>query len=273
MSIYSNFSLIASCAGLSLALLITRPVAAQNSSPTNPPQPDAKKEKAKTKVYTRAEQMPQLPGGGDAEAIAAAIQNKVVYPQLAVNKRVMGYVFVKFTVGPDGLVRDINVVKGIGSGCDEAVVTAVQQLPKLEPGRQRGEPVAVRITLPVVFRLAGPPTAPAHADSATKIYTYIERMPELPSGDGEIGIIKTAQRALELPEETRVGTTTGMVYVAFTVSPSGIVRDAKVVKSLSPACDAAALTAVYKLPRFFGGQQNGRPVSVSYTIPLVFERK
>jgi protein TonB len=45
------------------------------------------------------------------------------------------------------------VLKGIGSGCDEEAVRVIKNMPKWEPGKQRGKPVKVRMSLPVVFRL------------------------------------------------------------------------------------------------------------------------
>lgn len=68
----------------------------------------------------------------------------------------------------------------------------------------------------------------------------------------------------------RQGKVDGMVHVAFVVGPSGSVYDGRVTKSLSPACDDAALAAVRKLPRFAPGKQNGKPVAVRIDFPIKF---
>ena len=105
------------------------------------------------KVYAYVEQMPQLPGGGGNAAIVTAIQSRVKYPQEALQKGVVGRVFVTFIVGKNGTVRGAKIAKGIGAGCDEAVLEAVRQLPRFIPGTQSGKPVAVSYTVPVTFKL------------------------------------------------------------------------------------------------------------------------
>lgn len=114
--------------------------------------PALKSEKAVDgKVYTIVEKMPQLPGGGGSAAIVTAIQSWVTYPAEALKNSIQGRVFVSFVVGDDGTVRDAKIVKGIGGGCDEAVLAAVQQLPHFIPGTQAGRPVAVSFIVPVTF--------------------------------------------------------------------------------------------------------------------------
>lgn len=109
------------------------------------------------KVYTYVEQIPQMPGGGGNRAIVAAIQSRVVYPVEALKQALQGQVFVSFTVGEDGAVRDAKIVKSLGGGCDETVLDAVRQLPAFTPGQQAGKPVAVSFTVPVTFAITGLP--------------------------------------------------------------------------------------------------------------------
>ena len=103
------------------------------------------------KVYTYVEQMPQLPGGGGNGAIVARILQQLKYPQLAVTERKEGTVFVSFIVTDKGDVVVPQIVKGLGAVYDEAVLAAVQKLPKFEPGKQNGKAVAVTYTLPIQF--------------------------------------------------------------------------------------------------------------------------
>ncbi|GAB3734350.1 hypothetical protein GCM10027594_15890 [Hymenobacter agri] len=223
------------------------------------------------KVYTYVEQMPQLPGGGGSMAIVSAIQSRVRYPVEALKQHITGRVFVSFTVAEDGQVRDARVVKGIGGGCDEAVLTAVQQLPQFIPGRQAGRPVPVLFTVPVTFQIAEPATAAAN-DTIERIYTLVQQMPELPGGGGSAAIIKAVQRALVQPATALASRQVEKVFVSFVVGPSGVVRDSKIVKGVNAEYDAAALAAVQHLPRFVGGKMLGRPVSVSFTVPVEFGR-
>ena len=102
-------------------------------------------------VYTYVENMPQLPGGGGNTAIMAAIQSKVVSPNVAPADRKQGRVFVSFTVMNDGAVQDVRIIKGLAAVYDAAVVAAVQQLPRFIPGTQNNRAVNVSFTVPIVF--------------------------------------------------------------------------------------------------------------------------
>ena len=90
--------------------------------------------------------MPEPIGG------IAAIQSKIVYPEIAKRAGVQGRVFVKAYVDESGNVNKVELIRGIGAGCDEAAMEAVQSV-KFKPGKQRGKPVKVQVTVPVLFRL------------------------------------------------------------------------------------------------------------------------
>jgi TonB family protein len=105
------------------------------------------------KTYTYAEQMPHLLSGGGQSAIVEAILSKIVYPKAAPGETVPnGRVFAKFTVASDGTVQNADIVKGLSPALDKAVLAAIKQLPRFEPGRQDGQAVAVSFTVPVEFK-------------------------------------------------------------------------------------------------------------------------
>ena len=97
--------------------------------------------------------------------------------------------------------------------------------------------------------------------------TYIEKLPE---GRDNPAIFRTIQHAVVMPAEIVPNALPRKVFVGFIVGPSGTVRDIKIVRGLTPACDAAALAAVRKRPRFVGEKLNGVPASVSFTVHVLF---
>jgi TonB family protein len=103
------------------------------------------------KVYTYVEQMPQMPGGGNNKAIVDYIKSKLVYPNIAAADRKEGIVFVSFIVSKEGQVKDAKIIKGLSAEYDEAVIKAVQQLPRFTPGKQEGKAVDVSFTHPIQF--------------------------------------------------------------------------------------------------------------------------
>ncbi len=103
------------------------------------------------KIFTVVEKNPSFPGG--EEKLFEYLGKTISYPQMAKEAGVKGKVYVQFVVEKDGSITDIKIIRGIGSGCDDEAKKAVKNMPKWEPGEQRGKPVRVRFVLPVNFSL------------------------------------------------------------------------------------------------------------------------
>lgn len=101
-------------------------------------------------TFIVVEKMP-LPVGG-YEAFYKKVSTSIKYPSRAKQRNAHGKVFVEFVVSPSGEPVNFKIVKGIGNGCDEEAVRVLKQI-RWEPGKQRGNPVFVKMTLPVHFRL------------------------------------------------------------------------------------------------------------------------
>ncbi|HET8866407.1 MAG TPA: energy transducer TonB [Gracilimonas sp.] len=109
-----------------------------------PPPPD--EEDVEEDFFVVVEQMPVLIGG------MGELQASVEYPEMARRAGIEGRVTVQFIVNEQGKVENARVVRGIGGGCDEEALKAVQQA-EFEPGMQRGRPVRVQYALSINFRL------------------------------------------------------------------------------------------------------------------------
>jgi periplasmic protein TonB len=111
-----------------------------------PPPPPREEEEEEPEIFIVVEEMPELIGG------LAGLQQSIRYPEMAARAGVEGTVTIQFIVDEEGNVIDPVVLRGIGAGCDEEALRAVSQA-KFVPGKQRGQPVKVRYSLPVRFRL------------------------------------------------------------------------------------------------------------------------
>ena len=100
-------------------------------------------------IFSQAEHMPQLPGGVGEAAIPSAILELIRYPEQVVG----GDTQVSFVVEPDGRVTRPALLQSLGAATDEAILDAVLRLPRFEPGRQRGQAVAVRLRVPVSIEI------------------------------------------------------------------------------------------------------------------------
>ena len=102
-------------------------------------------------VFTIVEDQPAPTGG--MVAFYDYVKQNLKYPAQARKMGIEGKVFVQFTVGKDGLLTGVKAVKGIGAGCDQEAVRVIENSPAWKPGMQRGQRVAVRMILPITFKL------------------------------------------------------------------------------------------------------------------------
>lgn len=91
--------------------------------------------------------------GGDANAFSRWVNQHLSYPDIAKENGVQGRVLLQFTVGTDGSVSAVKVLRGIDSSLDQEAVRVVSASPKWTPGRQRDRAVKVTYTFPVFFQL------------------------------------------------------------------------------------------------------------------------
>ncbi len=102
-------------------------------------------------IFRVVEKMPEYPGG--VKALMHYLANHIKYPAEAKKAKVHGRVFISFVVEKDGSISHVNVLRGIGHGCDKEAVKAVENMPRWIPGQQRGKPVRVEYNLPIKFSL------------------------------------------------------------------------------------------------------------------------
>lgn len=110
-------------------------------------------EKEDTDVIFTIVESPASPNGG-FEVFYKDIGERMNYPAQARRMGVEGRVFVEFVVNRDGTLTDLNVIKGIGAGCDEEAVRVLKSAQRWTPGKQRGKPVRQKMVLPIVFKLS-----------------------------------------------------------------------------------------------------------------------
>ncbi len=101
--------------------------------------------------FVTVEQQPVFPGGMDG--LRNFLGKNLNYPRQAAAAGVSGRVYVSFVVNTDGSLTDVQVLKGIGFGCDEEARRVVSSMPRWQPGRQSGRAVRVKFNLPISFSL------------------------------------------------------------------------------------------------------------------------
>ncbi len=110
-----------------------------------------KPKEEENKVFDVVEQMPSFPGG--MAALMAYLQKSIKYPPVAEENGIQGRVVCTFVVERDGSVTDVRVARSVDPSLDKEAVRVVSAMPKWIPGKQNGQSVRVKYTLPVSFRL------------------------------------------------------------------------------------------------------------------------
>ena len=234
------------------------------------------------RVFMVVEEMPEYPGG--IQECLRFLARNVKYPAKAIEAKTEGRVIVQFTVRADGSIADCQVERSVSPELDAEAVRVCSMMPAWKPGRQRGQAVDVRYTLPVVFRLSSPTAAdladasavsvrissgqPSSAPEEETLFQVVEEMPEFPGGMKEC--MRFLAQNMKYPASSIATKDQGRVVVQFVVRADGSVTDATVVKSVSAALDAEALRVCGLMPKWKPGRQRGQAVNVKFTIPVSF---
>jgi len=105
-------------------------------------------------------------------------------------------------------------------------------------------------------------------DDTDDTLVFAEKQPEFPGG--LTGLKHYLSKKINYPLKAAEEGIQGKVFVRFVVNKNGAVKDASIVRGVDPLLDTEALRVVKNMPKWKAGEQAGRPVSVWYTIPIVF---
>lgn len=113
---------------------------------------EEEEEEAAQQIFTVVEEMPEFPDGG-MQGLLKYLAKSIKYPVIAQENGIQGRVVCSFVVNRDGSIVDIQVLRGVDPSLDKEAVRVLGTMPKWKPGKQRGKPVRVKYTVPVMFRL------------------------------------------------------------------------------------------------------------------------
>ena len=223
-------------------------------------------------VFKVVEEMPEFVGGM-AECMKYLAAN-VNYPTEAIEKGIQGRVIVQMVVTKEGDIADTKIARGIDPLLDAEALRVVSGMPKWKPGKQKGEAVNVRYTLPVMFRLGGDADK-KEASTQTEakvdengIHQVCEEMPEFPGGMREC--MNWLSKNVNYPATAQEKGIQGRVIIQFVVERDGSITEPKVVRGVDPDLDKEALRVVSAMPNWKPGKHKGEVVRVKYTLPVMY---
>jgi len=106
-------------------------------------------------------------------------------------------------------------------------------------------------------------------EEEAQVFFVVENMPEFPGGD--LGLRKHIAQNVQYPEIAKENGIQGRVFVQFVVNQKGKVEQVKVVRGVDPSLDKEAIRVISSLPAWKPGSQRGKPVRVSFTVPINFQ--
>jgi TonB family protein len=232
-------------------------------------------------VFVVVEEQPEFPGG-DA-AMMQWLNENIRYPVIAQENGIQGRVITNFIIEKDGSISDVQIVQGVDPLIDREAVRVVSSMPKWQPGKQRGEVVRVRYTLPVVFRLTDntPNESTLISVNANdnnvstitiattdEIFVVVEKQPQFPGGDA--AMMQWLNENIRYPVIAQENGIQGRVITSFVIEKDGSISDVQIVRGIDPSLDAEAIRVISSMPKWQPGTQRGQAVRVRFTLPLVF---
>lgn len=226
-------------------------------------------------VFVVVEEAPAFPGG--ESALMKFLNDNINYPEDAQKRGKEGRVIVQYIVEKDGSLSDVNVLRSADPLLDAEAVRVVNSMPNWKPGKQRGQEVRVRYTLPVLFKLDadGKKVVLKAASDENKeqivdeVFVVVEEAPAFPGG--ESALMKFLNDNIKYPEEAQKKGAEGRVTCQFVVEKDGSLSEIKVLRSADPLLDAEAVRVIESMPKWKPGKQKGKFVRVRYTLPVFFK--
>lgn len=131
-------------------ILLTKIVVAQQHAPMRKTNLEPKTEvNGDVQVITSKE--PEFPGG--AKALQKYLADKIVYPEVAIDKGEQGTVYIQMIIELDGRITNAHILRGVSIDIDVEAMRVVKGMPKWIPAEVDGISVRVRYNLPINFRL------------------------------------------------------------------------------------------------------------------------
>ena len=113
-----------------------------------------------------------------------------------------------------------------------------------------------------------PPETDEEEVEETQIFQVVENMPEFPGGRS--ALMKYLATNIKYPPYAKEAGIQGRVFINFVVETNGAITAVKVLRGIGGGCDEEAIRVVKDMPKWKPGMQRGKPVRVSFNLPVKF---
>lgn len=214
---------------------------------------------------------PLFVNGQGEEAFTRWVFEHLKYPAEAKTKGIQGKVIASFVIDTDGYINDVRIVRGADPLLDDEAVRVLESSPKWErPGMVKDKKVRVKYNFPLNFALGNNPHIQVRPSSGPQ---DIEIEPAVfANGKGENEFVLWVFKQITYPKIAKEQGIQGKVVASYELSEDGTVTNAKILRGVDPSIDAEAIRVLESSPKWEKpAMKNGKPVKVSYVIPLNFQ--
>lgn len=227
-------------------------------------------------VYLRVDEPPRF-RGGDVLAFRDWVFRHLSFDQEMFREGVDARLVVSFVVGRQGAVEEPEVISSTDERCSAEVLRVLASSPLWTPGRLEDVAVRTKLVMPVNIQLEVPTAADSLAaglrdDIPLKedVLRETEQMPQF-QGGGLDRFRKWIMANLEYPEEALVEEVEESIVMTFIIEKDGMLSDIVVEQGRNLALIREVGRVLSLSPEWEPGRlENGEPVRVRYTLPLIF---
>ena len=210
------------------------------------------------------------------------VQDNMVYPESVKSAEIEGMVVVKFTVGADGMVKEVQVVRSLHVDADQVVVNMVKEMNvkvgKWLPAIKEGKKHDAVMHLPVKFDLGKTVTE-------EEPLMYAEELPRFPGCEhfknaeertacSTSKLYEFIYTNIQYPKEDRDSNVQGHCIVQFVIGADGSISDIDVKRSPSERMKAEVIrmmNVMAAMPeKWIPARQDGKAVAMRFTLPVKF---
>lgn len=218
-----------------------------------------------SEIFVVVENQPEFPGG--TSAMMKFLSDSIRYPVEAAKNKVQGRVIANFVVTKDGSINEVNIVRGVDPLLDAEAVRVIKSMPAWKPGTQRGKPVNVRFTLPIVFGLQKEANDEAMEKLKNKgpVAVYDE-----PIANPDKGFYKYLAQNIKYPVIAQENGITGFINASYMLNEKGEISNVKIVKGVDPSLDNEVIRVIEAMPNDVALSRTGETFSGEHAISFLF---
>lgn len=236
--------------------------------------------------FSKVEEVPVFPGCEDADDSRACFNQKMMrhisknfnYPKEAQKKGLQGMVSLIFTINEEGLVQNLKL-RGPHKLLEEEAERIIKRLPKMSPGKHKGEVVGVTYSIPISFKLSVSEAEIPKKDGADSSVPFgiVDQVPVFPGCEDEenkracfnASMQKHISKNFNYPKEAQGKSIQGRVNIMFTIGKDGVIKNLR-MRGPDKLLEEEAKRIIMRLPDMKPGRHKGRYVDVPFSIPISF---